>query len=79
MALSNDEIRDVLISFLDEEVSDINGGLSVEFVRGEITAVAYMLEMFNLPKLADIVERHYKAKLYSMMLEEMQNDEYEET
>lgn len=79
MALSNDEIRDVLISFLDEEVEDAKRGLSVEFVRGEITAVAYMLEMFNLPKLADIVERHYKAKLYGMMLEEMQNDEYEET
>ena len=79
MALSNDEIRDVLISFLDEEVDGLKDRLSVEFVRGEITAVAYMLEMFNLPKLADIVERHYKAKLYGMILEGMKNDEYEET
>lgn len=79
MALSNDEIRDVIISFLNEEVEDIKDGVSIEFVRGEITAIAYMLEMFNMSKLADIVERHYVGKLYKIMKEGMEYDEYEET
>lgn len=79
MALNNNEIRDVIISFLNEEVEGIKDGVSIEFVRGEITAISYMLEMFNMPKLADIVERHYSSKLYKLIKEGIDLDEYEET
>ena len=79
MAMSNNELRDVIISFLNEEVDGIKDGVSLDYVRGEIYAVSYMLEMFNLPKLADIVERHYSAKLYKIIKEGADLDEYEET
>ena len=79
MALSNDEIRDVIISFLDDELQGITDGVSFDYVRGEIYAVTYMLEMFNLPKLADIIERHYTSKLYELIKEGLELDEYEET
>lgn len=79
MALSNDEIRDVIISFLDDELQGIVDGVSFDYVRGEIYAVTYMLEMFNLPKLADMVERHYTSKLYELIKEGIDLDEYEET
>lgn len=79
MAMSNNEIRDVIISFLNEEVDGIKDGVSLDYVRGEIYAVSYMLEMFNLPKLADIVERHYMGKIYKVIKDGMEYDEYEET
>lgn len=79
MAMSTNELRDVIISFLNEEVDGIKDGVSLEYVRGEIYAVSYMLEMFNLPKLADIIERHYSAKLYKIIKEGADLDEYEET
>lgn len=69
MALSNDEIRDVIINYLDNELKEISDGKAVEFVRGEITAMTFMLEMFNLPKLADIVERKYISQLYIIIKE----------
>ena len=79
MAMSTNELRDVIISFLNEEVDGIKDGVSLDYVRGEIYAVSYMLEMFNLPKLADIIERHYSAKLYKIIKEGSDLDEYEET
>ena len=79
MVLSNDEIRDVVINYLDDEIKEIRYGASIDFVRGEIEAVTYMLEMFNLPKLADIVQRHFSSKLYDFIRQEMKLDEYEET
>lgn len=79
MTLSKDEIRDMVINFLNQDMEDIKIGVSIDFVRGEISAVAYMLEMLNMPKLADIVERHFSAKLYKLMQERIDYDEYEET
>ena len=79
MALNNNEIRDVIISFLDDELQGITDGVSFDYVRGEIYAVTYMLEMFNLHKLADMVERHYTSKLYELIKEGIDLDEYEET
>lgn len=79
MALNNNEIRDVIISFLDDELQGITDGVSFDYVRGEIYAVTYMLEMFNMHKLADMVERHYTSKLYELIKEGIDLDEYEET
>ena len=76
MTLTKDEMRDMIISYLNEAIEDIKIGVSLDYVRGEISAISYMLEMFNMPKLADIIERHYSNKLYQIMKEGMEHDEY---
>ena len=68
MKLTRSDIRDTLIKTLDEDLEEINNGnISVDFMRGEINGVVFMLHLLNLSDIGVTLEYRYVSRLYELI------------
>ena len=68
MKLTKSDIRDALIKTLDEDLEEVNNGdISVDFMRGEINGVVFMLHLLNLYDIGESLEYRYVSRLYELI------------
>ena len=60
MAMSNNEMLEYLIAYIDNEIEQASNDHEKTFTVGEIEGILFMLEVFNCDKMASMLDKKYR-------------------